>query len=345
MTRWFAGVCALLLSVAAGAEVPNAPTCPDSGMFTQGGMFTKICWPCFFPIYIGPTPLGTPPSRKPDDDQSPTCTCPGRIFGAPTTGLRLAMSQPTHMLEIVRQPYCSPALGESLSGAGVNTGVTSLSKWGDAGSRGEAEQQYQAYYNFHYWAFPVAVMLDLMQDAVCVSDSGVDADLAYMSEVDPTWNNSELAMVTHPEAVLFASPPAQAACLADAVAATTYKPIIALFWCLGAWGHAYPFVGHTGREGNAPRDASANAARALAMLHRRGLALRTYGPAAVCRDHPDPILPKQQYKLQTFFPVPELQDNHWIGANTLRWGATTIPAVGEDFVYLVWSWQSCCANL
>jgi conjugal transfer pilus assembly protein TraU len=339
--RWLAGV--VLWTASTVASAIGTPTCPNAGLWS-GGIVSKVCWPCFFPIYMGPTPIGASTPRKPDDDVVPTCVCPGRVFGIPTPGLRLAMSQPTHLLEIVRQPYCSPAMGMGLTGAGITTGVAGASKWGGPGAVGQDATDHGAYYNYHYWFFPLAVVLDLLQDSVCVSDAGFDLDLAYMSELDPTHNNSELAMVTHPEAVLFSSPPAMAACVADAVAATTYKPLLPLFWCLGSWGYTYPLIGHTGKNGNAPRDASQVAGRALAALHRRGIALRTYGPAAVCRDHPDPILPKQQYKLQTMFPVPELVDNHWLGTSPYRWGAVTIPAVGEDFVYIVWSWQSCCAN-
>lgn len=325
-------------------------TCPSAGTFA-GGVVTRVCWPCFFPILIGPVPVGTTLTGQPEDDVNPVCVCPGRIFGLPTPGLRLGMWQPTHAIEMVRHPFCSPFLGGALSSAGGAGAIARLSLMGGAGTQGASVKGAEtsdsgAYYNFHWIMFPVGAALDLMQDSVCVSDLGIDFDIAYISEIDPTWNNEELALFTHPEAVLFTSLPAIGACMADAVAASTVRPIRALTWCAGSWGHGYPFAGFS-TPGDAARATSHGAFRALAALHRRGLAHKTYGGAAVCRDHPWPTLPKQQYKLQTFYPVPELVRNHWLGQSTLTWlgGQVSIPGVGEDFVYLVWTWQACCANI
>ena len=75
-------------------------------------------------------------------------------------------------------------------------------------------------------------------------DSYVDFDMLYVSELDPTWNNDELAFFTNPEASLVATPVAQAACPADAVASTARHPIDKLFWCAGSWGFIYPLSGH-----------------------------------------------------------------------------------------------------
>ena len=44
-------------------------------------------------------------------------------------------------------------------------------------------------------------------------------DLAYLTEVDPLWNDDELTLILNPDAVLFANPVAIAACAADCVAA------------------------------------------------------------------------------------------------------------------------------
>lgn len=62
--------------------------CPDAGLFSQGGLVSKVCTTCYFPIYIGDSlPIGGNTQRKPDDDPSSgTCICPGRIFGYPTPG-------------------------------------------------------------------------------------------------------------------------------------------------------------------------------------------------------------------------------------------------------------------
>ena len=59
----------------------------------------------------------------------------------------------------------------------------------------------------------------------CQTDGYVDFDLMYLSEVDPTWNDDELAFYTVPEVVLFANPFMQAACIADAVMGLADKTI------------------------------------------------------------------------------------------------------------------------
>jgi len=345
----------LALTMSGWAHSAQGLTCPDAGTFSQGGIVSKVCWPCFFPILIGPVPIGGSMTGYPDDDVAPTCTCPGRVFGYPTTGPRLAMWQPTQVIETVRHPFCSPTLGGiSLTTANAAS-VASLTLLGGAGgnqpgagaggSAGQTETDPGAFYNFHQIMFPLSAVLDTISDSVCVSESGSDIDIGYMSEIDPTWNNEELALFTHPEAVLFTSLPAVTACMADSVASTLYKPIQALFWCAGASGHGYPFSGIS-TAGSPPRATSHVAQRALAALHRRGIANKTYNGLAVCRDHPWPTLPKQQYKFQVFYPIPEVLTNHWMGASPHAWsgGQVTIPGVGEDFVYLIWTWQACCGN-
>lgn len=286
--------------------------------------------------------MGGAATNVPDAVAAPTCVCPGRIFGTPTPGVTLGYWEPSHLLERTRTPYCSPTLGTTLASTDASTldirnfgGHTDVTDGDDGG----------AYYNLHIFRFPLGAILDMVTDSVCVSDSGYDLDLLYLSEIDPTWTNDELALVTTPEAALFANPVAIAACLADAGAATSYKPLEALFWCAGAWGQLYPLSGHTPASGSPPREAALAGTRGLAAMHRRGLFPKTMGDSAVCANHPFPTLLKQQYKLQTFFPVPELVSNHWIGASTVRWGEwRNVPVTGEDFVDVVSRWEDCCVN-
>ncbi|AVZ00461.1 hypothetical protein DAI21_22910 (plasmid) [Lelliottia sp. WB101] len=57
---------------------------------------------------------------------------------------------------------------------------------------------------------------------VCWLSSGGDLDIAYLSELDPMWNDSSLSVIINPEAVLFNNPIAQAACAADAAASLVH---------------------------------------------------------------------------------------------------------------------------
>ena len=331
----------LLLSVSlTRAADLSGVACPDSGLLGPQ-MLSSVCWSCFFPIRIGGVPTGGRVDRVPDGAASPSCVCPGRTLGIPTPGVTAGMWQPTHVIETVRHPYCSVALGTRFSGSPSVQDLSLLGGNDSNGGDGEA-----AYYNFHLFTFPLGVILDLLQDVYCVSDAGVDMDLAYISELDPTWNNSELALFMAPETVLFANPIAIAACVAEAAQlGVGGPPIASLFWCAGAWGLAYPHSGHIPTGDSVVRSTSAAAARALGLVHRRGIMTKTMGDSAVCRDHPWPMLPKTQYRLSTAYPIPEVLDNHWLGEPTLRWGTgRTIPGVGEDFAFVVWSWQDCCIN-
>jgi conjugal transfer pilus assembly protein TraU len=79
-----------------------------------------------------------------------------------------------------------------------------------------------------------------------------DFDLAYMTEVDPLWNDDSLAFIINPEALLFGNPIAQTACVADSVAAAVYQPIDPLFW-YGKLGFVLSPVGEYERQQPAQR--------------------------------------------------------------------------------------------
>ena len=59
------------------------------------------------------------------------------------------------------------------------------------------------------------------------------------------------------------------------------------------------------------------------------------GNSALCRPVIEPMLPKSQYKMSMFFPVPETESAHVIGESTMKWGEwRTIPGAGEDALYI-----------
>lgn len=140
-----------------------------------------------------------------------------------------------------------------------------------------------SFMHYHYYAFPLLAMLDLFIKQTCNADGYMDLDIMYMSELDPTWNNDELAFFTNPEAAAVANPIAAAACTTDAVSSTTGKPLKQLFWCAGSWGTLYPFSGNQNGGKGVIRDSSLLSARVLAALHRRSLAWKTMGSDAMCR--------------------------------------------------------------
>ncbi len=137
------------------------------------------------------------------------------------------------MTDITRQPWCLVNMGGVQLDMDMEYGV---------GGHASPETNRGGFYYVHWYKYPLIYWLQLITYVGCMETG--DFDLAYMTEIDPTWDDDELAEVINPEASLFASAPVQAACAADAIAASAWQPIDALFWCFGSQGGAYPLTGH-----------------------------------------------------------------------------------------------------
>ncbi len=123
-------------------------------------------------------------------------------------------------------------------------------------------------------------------------------DIAYLSEIDPTWTDSSLTTILNPEAVIFANPIAQGACAADAIASAFNKPLDILFWCASSPGDLYPFNGWVSNESSPLQSSLLVSERMAFKLHRR-MVLETIGKdSAVCNEYPSPILPKARWRYQ-----------------------------------------------
>jgi conjugal transfer pilus assembly protein TraU len=361
---------ALLVASNVGAQTPppgtvNSPAdmmCPNASVWGSG-IVTNICWSCLLPIRImGIMQLGDGEAPPNASDEN-ICFCDGDA-GVPSIGTVLGMWAPTALIELVRQPYCSPSLGgtrirESFRLAGMKDGS-------DGGSSSNQ------FLNFHWFSFPLYQIIRLLLAPECNAGGFTNFDLLYPSELDPTWVEAELAPFTQPEVVVASNPLLQATCPVDCAAANFSAPVERMWWCAGCWGSMYPFTGNVPSGGSPPRVSSLLATRALASLHRRGLAWRTVGDDVVCGGEIAPMIPKQQYKMSMLYPLPEADpgirtprpgtsagtgvpqiDNyqwtqkccHNIGTSTFLWGEwRNIPATGEDFVYLLWRWTDCCVR-
>lgn len=326
----------LAVGNASAATKKLDPQCPDAELWS-GKLISDICWGCLFPVRIakGKWGSGTYPTAATD---KAFCAC-DTPSGLPLLGMTLGLWSPARLIELVTAPWCSPSLGGATIGS---------SKLRLRGTTGHAENDVSnvAFFNYHYFAYPIYIMLDLFWDDRCNADGFRDFDLMYVSELDPTWNNSELAFFTNPEVALFANPIAQASCAADGIAATAGHPFDTMFWCAGTWGSMYPLSGITPASmGADPRITSLYATRATAALHRRGLAFRTVGNDALCNGKVDPFIPKSQYAMTMFYPVADTERKHAIGESTFKWGmGHTIPGPGESHVYLLWRWSDCCVG-
>lgn len=334
-----AAVVALVVGImgfSGNALAVNA-ACPDADLFGTG-MITHVCWGCVLPIVVSGVRLGgssddIPPGAA---GAAPLCLCKDNL-GVYQPGTQMSMWQPARLVEVVRIPYCSPVMG------GIMLQKDPL-RIGGPEYKQEQDPGHLAFYQYHYFAFPLMIMLDLFLPAECHPDGFADMDMMYISELDPLWNDDELAFYLNPESAIFANPVAMSACIVDAISTVAGgPPMEKLFWCVGGWGSLYPMTGNVRTNTSPPRTTSLIATRGLASMHRKGLARQTMGDKAMCENPLQPTLPKTQYKFEQLYPRPESNGNHWIGAPTFLWGEwRNIPAVGEDFVHMIWRWNDCC---
>jgi conjugal transfer pilus assembly protein TraU len=317
-----------------------------------------ICWKCMFPIRIGGKKIfdsGSMPDNLSDitgnpDDYNPDeyiCSCEdsnGRI----RFGIYISFWDPARVLETVEQPGCFPFL------FGLDMGE-SVDIFGGYGTRGRGEENREegkAFFNVHYYVFPLLYLLDLIVGAEFCTDWLSEIDLLYLTEVDPLWNDDELTFYTHPEASVFSNEIAQALCSADCIATTTGFPLNAMFWCAGCWGPMYPYTGNTGLKDSSVSTTSLLTSRLIARMARLpvppAIEYDTSSSGAKCGGIIRPLIKKSQYKFSTIFPIPETESRccHSLGESSFTWGEyRNIPGAGEHQTYLMWRKRNCCLKI
>jgi len=329
------------ISVFAPIMVANASgTCQNAKIFER--IFSDLCWDCIFPIKIAGQPFGggTMPRGA---VTAPLCMC-----SPPLPGLTMGAWFPARISEAVKTPGCSPSLG------GVNLSLGADTEYGGyhnmASEKGFSDREFR---HNHYFAFPVGEMLGLISGC-----SPLDSfDLLYVTELVPTWNDDILSFFVNPETALFANPAAVMACAVEAATtgAAGLEPNESMFWCAGSWGSLYPLTGSISYESSPPADTSLMAARMMAQLHRWGVARKTMGNS--CGGDLAPMLPKNQYRMQQYWPNASAvlpagsgmgtisTKNHWIGESVFRWGVhKNIPGI-EDYLHVIFRWNDCCLEI
>lgn len=296
---------------------------------------TDICWKCIFPMSIGKTKVsssGLPDTQNPNVMQ--TCPFPPPIFKR--VGIAVGYWEPSNVTDVTRSPMCMVNLGGMQIGGFKKQLIGSAAK---AGSQRNGRNG--TFYHTHWYQYPVVSWLKLFSDDMCFQDG--DFDIGYMSELDPMWNDDILSAYVNPEAALFGNPIAQAACVADAIAAETGLPLQALFWCAGSHGSVYPFTGTTTRENSPLSQAALMSERMNFKLHRQGVVKDTYGyDTAVCFSGSETIIPKERYRYQLVNPIPDANACHPYGRSVMRWqiGKDT-PTTSKNYGYMIWRKRNC----
>ena len=312
---------------------PSKALCQNVPILSEK-LITSVPWKELFPIRIGLAKLG---SGKEPNERAKTntglCLCEdsaGMFHPGVTTGFW----RPQRLIELTRSPGCLMALG------GHKLPIVDQRRWGTLGSANIPKGL--TYLHAHVYSLPLIEMLNMFTGiGGCTSDL-VDFDLMNLSEVDPSWNHPELAALLSPDLAAYTNPAAMNACTADGLAALNSQPMDNLHWCAGSWGSLYPLSGFTSTYGHFADNTSLLATRALAKIHRIGLGRKTIGEDAQCHSKITPWLPKSQYKMSMFWPEPEKQKAHWIGASAATWGMHRHPLGKDDAMYLLWQYRDCC---
>jgi conjugal transfer pilus assembly protein TraU len=318
---------------AAHAQSTPAPTC--RGRFMNP--ITDICWSCVLPIKIGG--MAVQVNGQEDTSTSggqPICACTGN--GVPKIGVKVSFWEPARVVEVVRSPYCFPSLG----GIKMDVGI-------DAPAHGRSLKKgntKSSFYHAHWYINPLLFWLEVLIDNGCLEQNVFD--LGYFTEVDPLWSDSELTFILNPDASLFTSIIAQAACAADCVAASAGFPLNEIFWCAGCQGSMYPLDGWVGAHVGGVQASSLLTQRMTNKMHREGLIWAASGDDGLCGFYPQPLMDKRNYKNQMVYPVRNTQK--WNGKCCHPFGRTTtiwqsgkeIPYIGEDFAYQIFRKRDCC---
>jgi len=292
---------------------------------------THLCYSCMLPLRIAgitilqgnmPDPMGSV--------GSPICICPAPPPIYIRIGIPVSFFEPSRMIDVVKDPYC-------MVGLGLNMNIPSLHKGSEAS---DLEDKRHTFFQAHYLIYPVYSVLEIMTDFICLEHTGVD--VGYLTELDPLWQDDILTALIQPEALLFANPITNMACISDAISSQVYMPLDPLFWCKGSWGNAYPMTGNV-NSGDYVQASASVAGSLIYKLHRQLILWGSWGQAGLCGYYPAPIWRKSAYRLQLLAPVPHPM-GIVIGETGLKWDfAKNPPFKGDNFTYFLFKKRECCA--
>lgn len=289
-----------------------------------------VCWRCLFPLSIGKSQVVSHGLADTENAASPIGICPTTVGNR--IGLNIGYWEPMALVDVTDTPFCLV----NLAGTQLHLG----SKARRGGRQTIEEGVMRAFYHVHWYRYPLIAWLNLITSAGCYQ--GGDFDIAYMTELDPTWNDSEMAFVLNPEAVLFGNVIAQSACAADSLSSSLRgRPLDSLFWCAGAQGSLYPMTGHVNAPLSPVQASLLLAERMNYKLHRESL-ITDSNPKNACSEHRLSVLPKSRYRYEMVNQVADGKHCYPSGHTTLAWETDKIkPHTPTQFGYLVWRKRNC----
>ncbi|MDR0453833.1 MAG: TraU family protein [Deferribacteraceae bacterium] len=303
---------------------------------------TSVNYLCLFPISIGVLSTGTSLNVGADlfdaarsKMSGVLCLCPVGPYEV-DPGIPMGLTTPSHILETTTEVFKFPSLNMVKGGAFFRMGGSDSP---------DQKNTKNTFTHSHLHQFSVLKLLDIFQDTIC-SRQGGGFDILYMSEVDPTANSSNTAMLLFPETVLIANPIAAMACAVDAVATFIGLTVDPMYWCAG--GHSvFPLSNYTLEETSYEDSSSITMVKMMYRMNRMSAGSNfgmTAGPLAVkaCRvSLISPLVIKSQYRIQT--AVPFVGPCERLGAPPIKWNTPKRSNIAGDVVNILWTREDCCA--
>lgn len=305
---------------------------------------TDVCWSCLFPVKIGKSiPVsGSNGLPDPDTDANPFCACGANANIA--AGINFSFWEPLRTAEVVRHPWCFPTLGGLSAGAAGEAGIRAPAHGRSAHADGSRRNT--AFWQVHWHHTPWLFILEALLDNGCIEQA--PWDLAYLSELDPLWDDSLSSFLLAPDAALFTMGAAFGACAVDCIAASAGASLPALYWCSGCQGAVFPISGWMAADTTHLQAWELMAHRFALKLSREGLLWSAHGKDGQCGPYLQPILRKDVWRVQLAYPSRGTEKT--AGACCAPLGRTTAfraafktpPVSGEDGAILLWRRRDCC---
>lgn len=336
MIKWFIAV---ILTISVSHANVGVLLC-EAGPHTSSRIFFTAVATIYniFPIKIGNVPMVSFAGVEDFTavDTSPVCVC---AVPLPRVGIKVSLWEPIAIIEPVKIPWCTPTLPTP---GGLKVPFNMLAIGGDNAGKGQQGDKGLRSLQAHYYRFLPWALLELFLDFVCL-ETRAPWDIAYMTEVDPLWNNDKLASLLGPEVALVANPIAQYACSVDALTSAAGFPIDFLWWCMGSWGSLYPMAGNISLD--AVQTSAGLTARMIFKLHRELILWGSVGEAGLCGKYPMPIMRKSQYSIFPIYPIPHPFRFPIGRSGSFLWGfGKDVPVVNRhNWAYMIYRKRDCCA--
>lgn len=349
----FAMLLFCILMVCNQSARPSSQLCPDK--FPD--LVNDYCWSCMFPISLfGTTMMSNGQEDFDSGNTQAVCYC-----GAPLkVGVPTSFWEPAIIIDVHTTPGCMPTMG----GTQINlpSGISG-NQYGTIASSPRSGALTNSFRHATYYVSPMMYLLQAVLDDTCMDQSAFD--VAWMSEIDVSWNDDELANLKMPIAYAFGSLAAVLAEGIDGIAASAGFPISEIFWAAGTYGSMYPLTGNNKAHLSADQNGRLLATRMLAEAHDMaelaslfsGGSGKSFGTTAMCAANPSgfpiqPIMDKRQYKIQRLFPLPQTTKVNGrccdpIGRSVLTSESMTqTPLPGwKDFGYAIFRKRDCCSGV